>query len=333
MHQDHKRKRGATWRRAARAIGGLLALAAVTGAQAQQYPNRAITIIVPFTPGTGIDIMARTIGQKVSERWGASVVADNRAGASGNIGAEMVAKAAPDGYTLMMTATSLATNAAINRNLRYDPAKSFAPISLVATGTMAFITSTNTSAATVREFVAMAKAEPAKLNYASSGNGTPQHLSMELFKLDTGIDVTHIPYKGAAGAVTDVVGGRVNAIIMPIHTAHPYVQGGKLKMLAVMAPERSPLYPNVPTLREAGYPNVQVDVWYGLLAPAGTPAEIVNRWNAEVNTILALPDVREILSKQGLNAAGGRAELLADMIRTELARWPRVVTAAGIKAD
>ena len=333
MQQDHKRRRGATWRRAARAIGGMLALAAVTGAQAQQYPNRAITIIVPFTPGTGIDIMARTIGQKVSERWGASVVADNRAGASGNIGAEMVAKAAPDGYTLMMTATSLATNAAINRNLRYDPAKSFAPISLVATGTMAFITSTNTSAATVREFVAMAKAEPAKLNYASSGNGTPQHLSMELFKLDTGIDVTHIPYKGAAGAVTDVVGGRVNAIIMPIHTAHPYVQGGKLKMLAVMAPERSPLYPNVPTLREAGYPNVQVDVWYGLLAPAGTPAEIVNRWNAEVNAILALPDVREILSKQGLNAAGGRAELLADMIRTELARWPRVVTAAGIKAD
>jgi tripartite-type tricarboxylate transporter receptor subunit TctC len=333
MHQDHKRKHGATWRRAARAIGGMLALAAVTGAQAQQYPNRAITIIVPFTPGTGIDIMARTIGQKVSERWGASVVADNRAGASGNIGAEMVAKAPPDGYTLMMTATSLATNAAINRNLRYDPAKSFAPISLVATGTMAFITSTNTPAASVREFVALAKAEPAKLNYASSGNGTPQHLSMELFKLDTGIDVTHIPYKGAAGAVTDVVGGRVNSIIMPIHTAHPYVQGGKLKMLAVMAPERSPLYPNVPTLREAGYPNVQVDVWYGLLAPAGTPAEIVNRWNAEVNAILALPDVREILSKQGLNAAGGRAELLADMIRTELARWPRVVTAAGIKAD
>ena len=333
MQQDQKRKHGAAWRRAACALAGMVALAAVTGAQAQQYPNRAITIIVPFTPGTGIDIMARTIGQKVSERWGASVVADNRAGASGNIGAEMVAKAAPDGYTLMMTATSLATNAAINRNLRYDPAKSFAPISLVATGTMAFITSTNTPANSVREFVAMAKADPGKMNYASSGNGTPQHLSMELFKLDTGIDVTHIPYKGAAGAVTDVVGGRVNAIIMPIHTAHPYLQGNKLKMLAVMASERSPVYPNVPTLKEAGYPNVQVDVWYGLLAPAGTPADILNRWNAEVNAILALPDVRDVLAKQGLTPTGGRAELLTDMIRSELARWPRVVTAAGIKPD
>jgi tripartite-type tricarboxylate transporter receptor subunit TctC len=302
-------------------------------AQAQTaYPSRTISVIVPFSPGTGIDILGRVIAQKLSERWATGAVVDNKPGASSNIGTELVAKAAPDGHTLLMTATTFATNAAVNKNLRYDPAKSFVPISLVATGTMAFFASTNTPASTVQEFVTLAKAKPATLHYASSGNGTPQHLAMELFKLDTGIDLMHVPYK-STGFLSDVVGGRVSAVIMPIHTAAPYVHGGKMKMLAVMSAERSPVFPSVPTFAEAGFPNLQVDVWYGLLAPAGTSAEITARLNAEVNAMLALADVRELLGKQGLNPMGGAPVRLANIIKLDLERWPRVVASAGITSD
>lgn len=314
---------------AAALLSALLPLpAAAQGA----YPGRPISIIVPYSPGTGIDILGRVIAQKLAERWNASAVVDNKPGASGNIGTEIVAKAAPDGHTLLMTATTFATSAAISKNLRYDPVRSFVPVSLVATGTMAFIASLATPAQSVQEFVSLAKSRPGALNYASNGNGTPQHLAMELFKLDTGIDVTHIPYK-SAGYISDVVGGRVNAVIMPIHTAAPYLHSGKMKILAVMSNERSPVFPSVPTFAEAGFPNLQVDVWYGLLAPAGTPAEITARLNAEVNAMLALPEVRELLGRQGLNPVGGAPARLADTIRMELQRWPRVVASAGIKAD
>ncbi len=316
------------------ALLGLLSPIVVPAlAQAQtSYPTRPISIIVPYSPGTGIDIVGRVIAHKISERWATGAVVDNKPGASGNIGTELVAKSAPDGHTLLMTATTFATNAAVNKNLRYDPARSFVPISLAATGTMAFFTSLNTPSQTVQEFVSLAKSRPGSMAYASNGNGTPQHLAMELFKLDTGIDVTHVPYK-SAGYLSDVVGGRINAVIMPIHTAAPYVHGGKMKMLAVMSAERSPVFPSVPTFKEAGFPNLQVDVWYGLLAPAGTSAEITARLNAEVNAMLALPDVRELLVKQGLNPMGGSPGRLADLIKLELERWPRVVASAGIKSD
>lgn len=308
-------------------------LAATAPAYAQTaYPTRPINIIVPYSPGTGIDILGRVIAQRLSEKWSTGAVVDNKPGASGNIGTEIVAKAAPDGHTLLMTATTFATNAAVNKNLRYDPARGFAPISLVGTGTMAFFTSLNTPTQSVKEFVLLAKAKPGALNYASNGNGTPQHLAMELFKLDNGIDVTHIPYKSAS-YLADVVGGRINAVIMPIHTAAPYAHGGKMKMLAVMSAERSPVFPAVPTFAEAGFPNFHVDVWYGLLAPTGTPPEVIARLNAEVNAMLAQPAVREMLAKQGLNPAGGPSSRLADIIRQELERWPRVVSAAGIKSD
>jgi len=310
----------------------LLGLPAAPVQAQTAYPTRPISIIVPYSPGTGIDILGRVIAQRLSEKWSTGAVVDNKPGASGNIGTELVAKSAPDGHTLLMTATTFATNAAVNKNLRYDAAKSFAPISLVGTGTMAFFTSLATPAKTVQEFVALAKAKPGELNYASNGNGTPQHLAMELFKLDNGIDVTHIPYKSAS-YLADVVGGRINAVIMPIHTAAPYAHAGKMRMLAVMSAERSPVFPAVPTFAEAGFPNFQVDVWYGLLAPAGTPAEVIAQLNAEVNAMLAQPAVRETLAKQGLNPMGGPASRLADVIRQELDRWPRVVAAAGIKSD
>ena len=310
----------------------LSALLPLPAAAQGTYPSRPISIIVPYSPGTGIDILGRVIAQKLAERWNASAVVDNKPGASGSIGTEIVAKASPDGHTLLMTATTFATSAAISKNLRYDPVRSFVPVSLVATGTMAFIASLSTPAQSVQEFVSLARSRPGVLNYASNGNGTPQHLAMELFKLDTGIDVTHIPYK-SAGYISDVVGGRVNAVIMPIHTAAPYLHSGKMKILAVMSNERSPVFPTVPTFAEAGFPNLQVDVWYGLLAPAGTPAEITARLNAEVNAMLALPEVRELLGRQGLNPVGGAPARLADTIRMELQRWPRVVASAGIRAD
>ena len=309
------------------------AFAQGASAAANSYPNRAVSLVVPFTPGTGIDIIARTLAQRFSEKWGIGVVVDNKPGASSNIGTEFVARAPADGYTLLVTATSLVTNAAINKGLRFDPEKSFMPVSLVATGIMSLLVSMDTPVKTAQEFVALARRKPGELNYGSSGNGTPQHLTMELFKLDTGIDVTHVPYKGTAGAITDVVGNRLNAVFIPIHTALPFVQQGKLRMLAVLAPERSSVVPTVPTMKEAGFPSVQVDNWYGVLAPAGTPVEIVNKLNAEITAQLASPVVAEVLAKQGLNPVGGAPARLADLIKLERARWPRVVEAAKIRAD
>ena len=311
----------------------LAALAAGPVSAQQDYPRRAITIIAPFSPGTGIDILARTCGQRLSERWGVAVVVDNRPGASGNIGTELAARAAGDGYTLMMTATTFALNPALSKKSSYDPLKSFTPVSLVATGVLSFAISANTPAANIGQFVALAKSNPGKLNYASSGNGTPQHLTMELFKLTTGTDITHVPYKGAAEATKDLAGGYVDAMILPVHTVAPLVHAGKVRLLAVLSDEPSSVFPNVPTLKDAGYPEVESTVWYGLMAPASTPADIVRKLNAEISAILALTDVKEILAKQGLSPAGGEPERLSRLVGMELERWRRVIAEAKIRAD
>lgn len=313
-----------------------LVVAALTASHSlaqQAYPNRTITIIAPFSPGTGIDILARTFGQKLADRWGVAVVVENKPGASGNIGTELAARAAGDGYTLMMTATTFALNPALSRKARYDPLKSFAPVSLVATGLLWFATSTNTRADSMSEFVALAKSNPGKLNYASSGNGTPQHLTMELFKLNAKVDITHVPYKGAAEATRDLAAGVVDAMILPVHTIAALVQAGKVRLLAVLSEERSPVFPAVPTFREAGYPGVESSVWYGLMAPVSTPPEIVRKLNAEINAILALPEIKDILTKQGLIPAGGEPERLSNLVRVELERWRRVIAEAKIRAD
>jgi tripartite-type tricarboxylate transporter receptor subunit TctC len=311
----------------------LAVLAAGPALAQQSYPSRTITIIAPFSPGTGIDILARTCGRKLSERWGVPVVVDNKPGASGNIGTELAARAAGDGYTLMMTATTFALNPALSKKAQYDPLKSFAPVSLVATGVLSFAVSANTPAANIGEFVALAKSNPGKLNYASSGNGTPQHLTMELFKLTAGVDVTHVPYKGAAEATKDLAGGYVDAMILPVHTVAPLVHAGKVRLLAVLNDERSPVFPAVPTLRDAGYPEVESSVWYGLMAPATTPADIVRKLNGEISAILALADVKEILGRQGLAPAGGQPERLSRLVGAELERWRRVIAQAKIRAD
>jgi tripartite-type tricarboxylate transporter receptor subunit TctC len=310
----------------------LLALP-LADAQESDWPSRTIQIVVPYTPGTGADILARVLGPKLAERWKVAVVTDNRAGASGNIGTEFVAKAAPDGYTLLCTATSFGTNPAVNRKLPFDPVKSFAPVIQLAGSSVAVIVTPALPAKSMREFVELARSQPGKLYYSSPGSGGPQHLAMELLKQTARIDLVHVPYKGSGGALADLVGGHVQAMIVSLQTVAPYVQSGKLRMLAVMSAERSPAFPGVPTLKELGLPDLEVETWYGVFAPAGTSAPVVARLNAELNTLLTQPDIRDLLAKQGMSAVGGGSERFGELVKAELVRWSRVVAAAGIKAD
>ena len=297
------------------------------------YPNRSIRVIVPYTAGTGIDILARVTGQKLSDRLKIAVVVENRAGASGNIGTEAVAKAVPDGYTLLMNASTHVTNAALQASVPYDATKSFAPIGPVAVGNLALVVHPSVQARSAQELVALAKTQPGKLNYASPGSGTPHHLAMELFKSHFKVDLTHVPYKGTAGAVTDLLGGQVQVMFLPVHVALAHVQTGKLRMLTAGGARRSPVTPDVRSLAEEGVADIDVDIWYGLFAPAGTPKDIVVLLNAEMNAILGDTEVRENLQKQGLNPTPGRPEDLARMIDTDLERWTKIVRSAGIKAD
>jgi tripartite-type tricarboxylate transporter receptor subunit TctC len=297
------------------------------------YPSRTVQIVVPYTPGPGADILSRTLGARLAERWKVGGVTENRAGATGNIGAEFVAKSAPDGYTLLFIATSFGTNPAVNRKLPFDPVKSFTPIALLATSGLALLVNPELPAKSFGEFLDLARQHPGKFYYASPGNGGPQHLAMELLKQETHVDLVHVPYKGMGGALTDLVGGHVQAAIVALQTAAPHAQSGKLRMLAVFGAERSPAFPDVPTLKELGFPNLEVETWYGAFAPAGTPAEIVRSLNTELNALLGQPDLRELLAKQGMIPAGGPPGRLGELVKRELARWSRVVAAAGIKAD
>jgi len=309
-----------------------LALAPIA-AFAQAFPSRAVTIVVPFTPATGADVIARLLAPKLSERLGTPVVVDNKPGASGAIGTELVAKAAPDGHTLLFVATSHATVPALKRNLPYDAVRSFTPVALAATSAMSFVISPQVQATTLADFVALAKKKPGSLHYSSPGNGTPQHLVMELIKQETGIDIVHVPYKGSAGAASDLVGGHVQATIAALQTMAPFVTTGKLRMLAVLSNERSSAFPEIPTMKEAGHADLVVDTWYGLLAPAGTPSAVVARLNAEVNALLQMPEVKEVLAKQGMTPVIDRPERFGELLEAELKRWSRVVTTAHISAD
>lgn len=309
----------------------LATLAAVAMAQ-EPWPSRPVHIVVPYTPGTGADILARVLGPKLAERWKAALVTDNKPGATGNIGADAVAKSAPDGYTLLLTATSFTTNPAL-KPAPFDPVKDFAPIALLATGALGVYINPQVPAKNMRELVALVKSQPGKLYYSSPGNGGPQHLAMELLKLETGMDIIHVPYKGAAGAITDLVGGQVQAMISALQTVAPHVKSGRLRMLAVMSSHRADAFPDVPTLKEAGLPDLEVETWYAMFAPAETAAATVSRVNRDVNELLQEADVRAVLAKQGLEAAGGTPEALGARVKRELANWTRVVKAAGIKAD
>jgi len=304
-----------------------------SASRAQRLSERTIIIIVPFTAGTGIDILARLLGEELRQRWGQSVVVENKPGASGNIGTQQVARAEPDGHTLLMTANTFVMNAGLFKSLPYDPQKSFAPIMEVATGSLALVVHPALAATSVRAFVEDAKARPDQINYATPGRGTPQHLAMELLKLTAGISLRHVPYSGSAGAVRDLVGGHVQAMFLPLHTALPLVADKQIRLLAVGGGERTVLAQDVPTLSEQGVSGFDVDLWYGLLAPAGASPEIIARYNRVLNEILAQPSVRDALAKQGLRPRGGLPEQLAGLIARDQPRWSKVVKDAGIAPE
>lgn len=330
------RDRGGRRRGLAQALISLATACWVAGLGAQgptAYPQRNIQIVVPYTPGTGADIVARTLGPRLSERWKVGVITDNRPGATGNIGADFVAKAAPDGHVVLMTATSFGTTPALSPKLPFDPVRSFAPVVQIAASALTVVVHPQLPVRSMREFIQLAKRRPGELLYASPGNGGPQHLTMELIRLEAAIDIVHVPYKGAAGAVTDLVGGHVQAMVSAIQTIAPQVRGGKLRMLAVMGDKRSPAFPEVPTMKEQGLANLVVETWYGMFAPAGTPFAVVAKLNTEMNLLLEQAEIRESLARQDLNAVGGSSEAFGEMVRRELARWARVVVAAKIKRD
>jgi len=313
---------------------GFVALLATAGLAAATLPvaaqQRTLTMIVSTSPGSGLDVVAREIGQQMLASSGTLAVVENRPGASGNIAAAQVARAKPDGSTLLVAATSLAANAAINASLPYDPAKDFAPVALFATGAMCLIVPTSLPIKTVQDLIDAARARPGELNYASPGNGTLQHLTMELFKQEAGIDMLHVPFKGIGGALNDTAGAHVAGMISSVSTVMPLVNAHKLRILAVTSAERLAVLPDVPTFKELGFPKVQADTWYGLFAPAGTPPDAIARINKDVNVALKTKAVAENLENQGVQPAGGPPSVMADKLRAELDRWPPVVKAANI---
>lgn len=301
---------------------------------AQDYPSRPIQFIIPSTPGTTGDQLARLLGPKLSQRWNVPVVVENKVGAGGLIGIEAGAKASPDGYTFLFSATAFSTLPALRPNLPYDPIKSFSPVVLLASSPLVLVVTNSVPAMTVREFIDYVKKQPpGKVNYASPGLGSVQHLTMELFQQQTGLHLTHIPYKGTAGALNDLAGGHVEASVVVLQTALTLVQGGKMRMLAVMGPQRVAQFSKVPTLAEAGVPNVVSEAWFGITAPAGTPPAVIAKMNSEINSLLALPEVKESMEKMGADPAGGKPEKLDALVRSELETWSQVVKKSNITAD
>ena len=309
------------------------AILGAPGALAQAYPSQPIKVIVPFTPGTGMDIIARTVGPKLSERLGQPIIIENKPGASGNIGAELVARSAPDGHTVMITANTMLIAASLYRNVPFDPLADFSPISLAAWGTLLLTANPRANINSVAGLIAQAKADPGKLTYASPGVGTPHHMSMELFKDLTGTNLLHVPYKGSAGALTDLLSGEVNLGFVPIHVAMPHVKAGRLKPLAVGSAKRHPNAPDVPSLQELGVKGAVVDMWYAFMAPKGTPAPVVEKLDAELRAILSLPEIKSNFEKQGMDAASSSPEELNAMMRRDYARWATVIKKNNITAD
>jgi tripartite-type tricarboxylate transporter receptor subunit TctC len=296
-----------------------------------QVPGRTITIIVPYTPGTGIDILARAIGADIQQRWGQAVVVDNKPGASGNIGTGLAARAAPDGNTILMIAKTFVTNVSIFKNIPYDPVKSFTPIIKLATGSIVLAVHPSLPVKSTKEFIAYVKARPGEVNYGSPGFATPHHLAMEMFKQATGTNLTHIPYKGTSGSMSDLLGNHVSAMFIPTHVALPFMRKSQIRVLGVASPERVKAVPDVPTLHEQGVIGFDVDLWFGLLAPAGTPAHVTAKYNATINEIIRSPRMTGTLARQGLVVAGGAPDVLRDLIVKDRDKWAKAIAAAGIQ--
>jgi tripartite-type tricarboxylate transporter receptor subunit TctC len=318
-----------------RAAAVLAALALASGATvlAQEYPAKPIRVVVPFPPGGGTDLMARTVMQKLGESLGATMVIDNRGGAGGSIGSELVAKSPADGYTVLIVSGAHAINPSLYPKLSYDSVRDFAPVTMFTSGPGLLVVHPSVPAKTVKEFIALAKSRPGQLNYASAGIGTPPHLAGELFKTMAGVELVHVPYKGNGPAYTDLIGGHVSVMFPTIPTAIPHVRAGKLRALAVTTRSRTPIAPELPPISESGVPGYDVSSWYGLLAPAGTPAAVVSRLQREIAKVLRSPDVGEKLTAQGLDLVGSTPDAFAAVIKSEIMKWAKVVKASGARAD
>jgi tripartite-type tricarboxylate transporter receptor subunit TctC len=311
-----------------------LGLVACSAAHSQGYPARPVVLVVPYTQGVSVDNIARIAAARLSERWKQPVVVENKPGASGIIGTEFVARAAPDGYVLLVTVNTFAMAPALFKKLPFDPVADFAPVGRIAVSSYALaVNPERMPAKDFAEFLSIVKAKPGRFNYGTPGNGTPHHLAMELMKQRAGLDIVHVPYKGAAGAITDLLGGQVQVMIAPVPTLLPHARSGRVRFLAVTG-ERAAQAPEVPAFREFGMDYMDaVDSWFALLAPGRTPAALVQRLNQDLRAVMDAPEAREILTKQGLRPSLSSPEEFAAQIRADLARWAKVVADAKITAD
>jgi len=312
----------------------VLAICVAASSATAQWPTRSITLVVPYTPGTGIDLIARQLSAHLHVPLGQSVIVDNVAGASGNIGSERVARAKPDGHTLLVQVSTLVMNKSLYKHLSYDPVGDFTPVAQTSWGTLVLVTNPDVQKVTsVTEVVSLAKAKPGGMTYATPGVGTPHHLSMALFLQSTGTDMLHVPYKGTAGAVVDILGGRIDYMFLPVHVALQHIQAGKLKAIATGSAARLPQLPDVPTLAEAGVTTDSIDMWYGVLAPKGTPADVVARLNEEIGRVLRQPDVAKAFESQGMVPATSTPAEFGALISREAQRWADVVKKGNITAE
>jgi tripartite-type tricarboxylate transporter receptor subunit TctC len=314
-------------------LAAAAALAVALPAIAQTFPSQPVKFVVPFTPGTGMDTIARTVGPRLAERLGQPVVVENRPGASGNIGTEQVAKSPADGHTVLVSANTMLIAAHLYKNVPYDPMTDFAPVTLAAWGTLLLTANPKSGIESVADLVAKARANPGRITYASPGIGTPHHMSMELFRERTGLDMLHVPYKGSAGALTDLLSGEVNVGFVPVHVAMPHIKAGRLKALAAGAKQRHPNAPDVPTLDELGFKGVDVEMWYAFYAPKGTPPAVVARLNAEMRAILADPEVKASFDKVGLDVASSSPDDLMTLMKRDNPRWLEVIRKNNISAQ
>lgn len=316
------------------ACAGLMLTAAFGAAASDNYPSKPIKWVVPFPPGGAMDVMARALGEKLSQSTKQPVVIENRPGAGGMIGSSVVAKAEPDGHTMMIVSIGHAVNPSLYNKLPYDAAKDFEPVTLVGVvPNILVVNPTRVKAGSVKELIAQAKAQPGGLTYASAGTGTTIHLSAELFNSMAGVDIMHVPYKGSAPAVTDLIGGQVDMMFDSVSSAKPHIQSGKLKPLAVTTTKRSSMFPEVPTIAEAGVKGYELSGWYAVFVPAGTPKPIVDRLNSELVKAIKLPDVQQRFAQIGAEPVGSSPQELAATLKEETARWSKVVRERNIKAD
>lgn len=311
----------------------LAALALPSGAMAQAYPSKPITLVVPFPPGGPTDMVARVLAQKLTEQMGQSVVVDNKPGANGNIGGVQVSKAAADGYTLLYNTSSITLSPALYKSMQYDVLRDLAPVALTAVVPLALVVNSAVPVNNVKEFVAYAKANPGKLSYGSAGNGNVTHLAAYQFVKSQGLDATHVPYRGSAPADVDLVSGQIQFMTDTINSVMPFVKDKRLKLLAVTTGKRMSLFPDAPTLAETVMPGFEAGAWQGVMVPAGTPAPVVQRLNAEINKALQNPDMREKLAGQGAEPLGSTVEEYGEYLRKELTRWAAVVKSTGITLD